>query len=39
LESRLQYEFRNAELLHQAMTHRSHSATHNNDSNFSEIPF
>jgi ribonuclease-3 len=29
LESRLQYEFRNAELLRQAMTHRSHSATHN----------
>jgi ribonuclease III len=29
LESRLQYEFRNAELLGQAMTHRSHSATHN----------
>jgi ribonuclease III len=29
LESRLRYEFRNAELLRQAMTHRSHSATHN----------
>ncbi len=29
LETRLQYEFRNAELLRQAMTHRSHSATHN----------
>ncbi|SIT67799.1 RNAse III [Burkholderia sp. b13] len=29
LESRLHYEFRNAELLRQAMTHRSHSATHN----------
>ncbi|KMQ80995.1 Ribonuclease III [Candidatus Burkholderia pumila] len=29
LESRLRYEFRNAELLLQAMTHRSHSATHN----------
>jgi ribonuclease-3 len=29
LESRLQYEFRNAELLRQAMTHRSHSASHN----------
>jgi ribonuclease-3 len=29
LESRLQYEFRNAELLRQAMTHRSHSPTHN----------
>jgi ribonuclease-3 len=29
LESRLRYKFRNAELLHQAMTHRSHSATHN----------
>lgn len=29
LESRLRYEFRNAELLRQALTHRSHSATHN----------
>ncbi len=29
LESRLHYQFRNAELLQQAMTHRSHSATHN----------
>src|ERR1700730_147741 len=29
LESRLHYQFRNAELLRQAMTHRSHSATHN----------
>jgi ribonuclease-3 len=29
LESRLRYEFRDAELLRQAMTHRSHSATHN----------
>ncbi|MDR5814015.1 ribonuclease III [Caballeronia sp. LZ033] len=29
LESRLRYEFRNAELLRQAMTHRSHSATNN----------
>ncbi|CCD39434.1 Ribonuclease III [Candidatus Paraburkholderia kirkii UZHbot1] len=29
MESRLRYEFRNAELLRQAMTHRSHSATHN----------
>ncbi len=29
LESRLRYEFRNAELLSQALTHRSHSATHN----------
>ncbi len=29
LESRLWYEFRNAELLRQAMTHRSHSAAHN----------
>ncbi len=29
LESRLNYQFRNAELLRQAMTHRSHSATHN----------
>jgi ribonuclease III len=29
LESRLNYTFRNAELLRQAMTHRSHSATHN----------
>ncbi len=29
LESRLRYEFRNAGLLRQAMTHRSHSATHN----------
>jgi ribonuclease-3 len=29
LESRLQYEFRNAELLRQAMTHRSHSPAHN----------
>ncbi|KND61795.1 Ribonuclease III [Candidatus Burkholderia verschuerenii] len=29
LESRLRYEFRNAELLRQAITHRSHSATHN----------
>ncbi|KMZ12572.1 Ribonuclease III [Candidatus Burkholderia humilis] len=29
LESQLRYEFRNAELLRQAMTHRSHSATHN----------
>ncbi len=25
----MRYEFRNAELLHQALTHRSHSATHN----------
>ncbi|PMS24701.1 ribonuclease III [Trinickia soli] len=29
LESRLRYEFRNAELLRQALTHRSHSASHN----------
>src|ERR1700742_2909098 len=29
LESRLRYEFRNAELLRQALTHRSHSSTHN----------
>src|SRR6202012_2123564 len=29
LESRFQYEFRNAELLRQAMTHRSHSPAHN----------
>ncbi|MDW9226929.1 ribonuclease III [Burkholderia cepacia] len=29
MESRLRYEFRNAELLRQALTHRSHSATHN----------
>ncbi|MEX3629602.1 MAG: ribonuclease III [Burkholderia sp.] len=29
LESRLRYEFRNAELLRHALTHRSHSATHN----------
>ncbi|KVE25335.1 ribonuclease III [Burkholderia singularis] len=29
LESRLRYEFRNVELLRQALTHRSHSATHN----------
>ena len=29
LESRLRYEFRNAELLRLALTHRSHSATHN----------
>ncbi|UDG83180.1 Ribonuclease 3 [Candidatus Vallotia lariciata] len=29
LESRLHYEFRNAELLRQAITHRSYSATHN----------
>jgi len=29
LESRLNYQFRNAELLRQAMTHRSHSPTHN----------
>src|SRR5690242_14865655 len=29
LESRLRYEFRNAELLRQALTHRSHSAAHN----------
>ncbi|WP_261523686.1 ribonuclease III [Burkholderia multivorans] len=29
LESRLRYEFRNTELLRQALTHRSHSATHN----------
>ncbi|MEX3582968.1 MAG: ribonuclease III [Burkholderia sp.] len=29
LESRLRYEFRNTELLHQSLTHRSHSATHN----------
>lgn len=29
LQSRLGYEFRNAELLRQALTHRSHSATHN----------
>jgi ribonuclease-3 len=29
LESRLRYEFRNAELMRQALTHRSHSATHN----------
>jgi len=29
LESRLNYRFRNAELLRQAMTHRSHSPTHN----------
>src|SRR6478672_4163156 len=29
LESRLRYEFRNAELLRQAMTHRSYSASHN----------
>jgi len=29
LETRLRYEFRNAELLRQALTHRSHSATHN----------
>ncbi|WP_144137868.1 ribonuclease III [Paraburkholderia sp. BCC1884] len=29
LESRLRYEFRNAELLRQALTHRSHSPTHN----------
>jgi ribonuclease-3 len=29
LEARLRYQFRNAELLRQAMTHRSHSATHN----------
>ncbi|HEY4805604.1 MAG TPA: ribonuclease III [Paraburkholderia sp.] len=29
LESRLRFEFRNAELLRQALTHRSHSATHN----------
>jgi len=29
LEGRLRYEFRNAELLRQALTHRSHSSTHN----------
>src|SRR6476661_8776907 len=29
LESRLRYEFRNAELLRQALTHRSHSSLHN----------
>jgi ribonuclease-3 len=29
LESRLRYEFRNAELMRQALTHRSHSSTHN----------
>src|ERR1700750_3515140 len=29
LESRLRYEFRNAELFRQAVTHRSHSSTHN----------
>ncbi len=29
LESRLRYEFRNTELLRQALTHRSHSAAHN----------
>jgi ribonuclease-3 len=29
LESRLRYEFRNADLLRQALTHRSHSASHN----------
>jgi ribonuclease-3 len=29
LESRLRYEFRNAELLRQALTHRSQSSTHN----------
>jgi ribonuclease-3 len=29
LESRLRYEFRNVELLRQALTHRSHSASHN----------
>jgi ribonuclease-3 len=29
LESRLRYEFRDVELLRQALTHRSHSATHN----------
>ncbi|MEA3122194.1 MAG: ribonuclease [Paraburkholderia sp.] len=29
LESQLRYEFRNAELLRQALTHRSHSASHN----------
>ncbi|MFL9863866.1 ribonuclease III [Paraburkholderia fungorum] len=29
LESRLRYEFRNTELLRQALTHRSHSSTHN----------
>ncbi len=29
LESRLCYKFRNAKLLQQAITHRSHSATHN----------
>lgn len=29
LESRLHYEFRNGDLLRQALTHRSHSPTHN----------
>jgi ribonuclease-3 len=29
LENRLNYQFRNAELLRQAVTHRSHSPTHN----------
>src|ERR1700743_3033727 len=29
LESRLRYEFRNAELLRQALTHRIHNSTHN----------